>query len=422
MNEDWLAIQQQVKQDFFDSISKYELARIAQLFQLKIPGFSSRKFTQAPEPLLKKKVMEMVDTVTDLETFFKGFTGDSYDELEKADYATFLLETNLKDDISPTRKLILLAVLFPDHYMGVRERVLENIHNEVEVFHGLQEYSLEDLLKVHVEKQSEAFDTSLEAFLEGVENTVETDTGTLEGIFESAYEDVREGRVLQLLQQYDFEDDVISETARARLYQLAVTESLAIAHDQKEQQYAELKQAMDEQAAAVTKEKKEAKRKEALNEKLKEKDEEAERLKQEHEAAYQEVTEELSRLSGQLAEARETIQKLESERDDSSFSVIDEEDPFFFITTGDREAFEAFLPASKLSSYNTDLTFAEQFKSLPQSKLAIIDSNGLSSKHILKIQSFLNRKKVSYKFVSGSPERIFRSIIYYLEGDASDEQ
>ncbi|MCA0970770.1 hypothetical protein LCM20_09230 [Halobacillus litoralis] len=428
MNEAWLKIQQQVKQDFFTFIEKEELTELAQISG-KVPGFSKKRVSQAPEPLLRKAVTEMVESITDLEHFFQTFSLEMKDELEDADYATFLLKTSLNDELSPVKKLMLLAVWFPEQYEETRGKAIENIENGKDVFHGMQEFSLEDLLNVYNKKFEEDFVESLELFIEG--DATLPESIDFADYFEEQYDDVTNGHALRLIQQYDWEDETLSAEETALLYKLALTESLTIAKKQKSAQTAELKLALDEQAAAVSKEKKVAKRKEILIEKLKEKDEETKVLKEEHDKAYRElekkysvIEEERNRFERErdtLQEERDQFEHREKQAKSDKLTFIDEEDPFHLITSNS-DSFTSFIPDRKVLSFNPDRPFAEQFKSLPQSKLVIIDSNQLTSKQMLKIRSFLHTKKLSHKFVSGSPEKMFRSMIYYLEGDGSDEQ
>lgn len=416
----WLDIQQHVKKDFLAHVSKEELAEIAKTFELEVPGFSKKKLKNAPYIRLKPVISKFLDSLTELKQFFKGYTGSAYEEMEDYDYDTFLLEASLNENMSNTQKLVLLAILFPEQYEQNREQIVANIKNGNEAFLGLQEFSLKDILDVHIKKNESHFQQLLNQFLdhyvrhESLSTPFEFNT-----FFSNEYEDLDQGQVLQVLNEIDLDESPLSTEERLAFHQLALNELMHISIEQINTQQKDVQEAQDGQQEAEAKVERLSKRKETLSQSIREKEKELKQLKQDHQAEVNKLTKQKDQIADELSKIRATHQKTLEDHAADTFDVIDDQDEFMFITPDHPDNFSKFIPDKMIYTYSTNRSFAEQFKSLPDHKLIFIDTKHVTSKEQMKIQRFLNQKSAPYKFVSGSPEKVFRKIIFYLEGDTT---
>src|SRR5699024_3324064 len=80
----WLDIQDIVKEDFLHVITKEEIIHLVKIFDVNIPGFSKR-IDVAPFPMLKSRFENYLKKIP-LEGFFKTYVKDVYEEFKDEEY------------------------------------------------------------------------------------------------------------------------------------------------------------------------------------------------------------------------------------------------------------------------------------------------------------------------------------------------
>lgn len=422
ISQEWLKIQKTVKQDFLHHVSKKEMARIAQVFDLKVQGFSKKRMVAAPPPLLKQAITKFMDTLTDLGTFFRGFTRPYVEDMEDYEFSELILQASLQETMTDTQKMMIIAVLFPERYEDTRDKMIENLNNEEDVYNGLQEFSLEEILKGLAQKYETTLPDLVEDFLEEHAETEDLpEEIDLALLFEKEYEEDKGTQALQVVSEYDLNPEEYSAEELLPLYKLALQELVTLAEVSVSQAKDDRDKAMDEKAASERKASRYYKRREDLLRQLKEKEQERQVREEEEREERLELQKQGEALENELEKERQKYAEAMKEQKEAKIDVFEELDDFLFITNEENKRSSSLLPDEKLLSYNTDRSFSEQFKFIPMNKLIFIDTNTLSSKAQLEVRNYLQQKQYSYKFVSGSPEKMFRKIIFYLEGDATYE-
>ncbi|GGD13966.1 hypothetical protein [Pontibacillus salipaludis] len=422
ISQEWLEIQKTVKQDFLNHVSKKEMAKIAQVFDLKVQGFSKKRLVSAPPPMLKQTITKFMDSLTDLRIFFRGFTGPFIEDMEAHEFSELILQASLEESMTDTQKMMIVAVLFPERYEDNRKRMIENVENGEDVFTGLQEFSLEEILKGHAQKHETTLPSLIDSFLE--KHTIIEDLPEeldLVSFFEKEYEEDHETEALQIVSEYDLNGEDYSSEELLPLYKLALHELITLADRTITKANEEREGALHEKASAERKASRYYKRRDDLLRQLKEKEQDRQDGEKDQREERLELQRQNETLERELEKVRQEYKDAMKKKEDAEIDVFSELDDFLFITSERAERYDSFIPEKKLLTYNTDRSFSEQFKFIPENKLIFIDTNSLSSKAQLEVRKYLQQKQYSYKFVSGSPQSVFRKIIFYLEGDATYE-
>ncbi|QST00964.1 hypothetical protein IMZ31_05170 [Pontibacillus sp. ALD_SL1] len=422
ISQEWLEIQKTVKQDFLNHVSKKEMAKIAQVFDLKVQGFSKKRLVSAPPPMLKQVITKFLDSLTDLRIFFRGFTGPFIEDMEEYEFSELILQASLQESMTDTQRMMIVAVLFPERYEDNRKKMIENLENGEDVFTGLQEFSLEEILKGHAQKHETTLPSLIDSFLEkhtDIEDLPEE--LDLVTFFEKEYEEDHDTQALQIVSEYDLNHEDYSSEELYPLYKLALNELLRLADRTITEANEERQEALHEKASAERKASRYYKRRDDLLRQLKEKEQERQAREEDQREERLELQKQNESLERELEKVRQEYKEATKKHKEAEVDVFSDEDDFLFITNDLAERYQSFIPEKKLLTYNTDRSFSEQFKFIPENKLIFIDTNALSSKSQLEVRKYLQQKPYSYKFVSGSPQSVFRKIIFYLEGDATYE-
>ncbi|MRH41318.1 hypothetical protein GH741_01355 [Aquibacillus halophilus] len=422
VSQRWLEIQQDIKNDFLTHITKPELVAIVKKLDLDVQGFSKRNVHKAREPFLKQAVTQLIDNTIDLHLFFSSFTQPFYQQMEDYDYQTFLLKASLSDGPTNIDKLLLLATLFPEQYKENRDQIASNIKNGQDALCGFVEPSLTDILSSNVEKYD--FTRLFKEFFnqhEELNGNILPDTFDPDDFFTNVYEDLEKSYVLNLLKDFDLDDFNFSDQDLLFIFKLGLAE--AIYHDVEQLKIHKntADKALAERDSFESKVNQFSKQRLDQSNKIKEKDKEIKQLNAQHKKELKTVSLENEKLRQSMEKVTIENKQLNQNQEKMQFNLFNDEDQFFFMTRANQSSFNKLIPNNLIISYDPDTSFSEQFKSLPNNRLLFIDANKMTSKLQMTIENHLNYKKISYKFVSGAPETMFRQIIFYLEGDSSDE-
>lgn len=409
----WLDIQDIVKEDFLHVITKEEIIHLVKIFDVNIPGFSKR-IDVAPFPMLKSRFENYLKKIP-LEGFFKTYIKDVYEEFKDEEYEEGIKKIASNNKLKNTEVIALLGVLYPTKYTDLRKDFKRYLDDSDHILANVVDLEISDILHSIINY----YRPYVKKIYDSIEwPSIKSDPKSLQAYLKSEYElESSVATTLYFTDQMNKFD--LTDEENHLLYELAIFELLKL-HSKTNSKIKELEEKNNNMKNKYnnlmkqTKTMKHNKENEILNvkkiykEKIKDKDRLINYLKNQREQELYEQSIQVKKLNKEI----ESLQERMFREKQTSYNVINKKDKILLFTDRAHE-FDKMVEKELLK----DLESLEEYLiSYDNDNLLFVDVFGMGTSSKQKIRRMSKKNKSKIKILNGSSLNIIRNIIYYIEG------
>jgi uncharacterized coiled-coil protein SlyX len=432
----------QLFNDVVERFDKHDYIEVAKGLNITVPGFTKKNLQKAPLHILKNKVKQRLNKIQ-LDRFLKEYVGRRYSLYEGLSVHEFIVKTDLDDGLTEAKKLALFGLLFPDRYAEQREAILKNVESGAPFYLGLFEPSLADRLTTLAASNFKSHHKELVKIVQShpMKETWPpgeglTETESLKEWIERNLPAPFTGIYLKILTDHYEEWEALPLDEKSAFERLAFYDAVMLGSFllRQNETLTEEKATAEAKLMALEEELNEARRK---NEALEKRSAEQDKALGDAQAIIARKEAEIKRLKTELADAEAKLRKQGQELKDLK-SLFEESRRNTDVSRG-VELFsgEPIVLLSKVDDphlrrfFNKDQFFILKDFAAAESLLAsdpdaddkvyFINTDGLSTKLLFKLEKRLKEKGWVYRLVSNGPKAILRRISYYLEGELERE-
>lgn len=393
-----MEIQQTVKNDFLANLTHDELKKLVKGLGVRIEGFSKRP-DDAPLPILKQSFKKKINKIKRLDKFLQVFSKPLSDELENEPFETGIKKIAANNMLSHAEVIALIAVLYPENYLDLRQQFKNNFTSETNLLTNMIDFSLVDtiepIIAKHLVTAKKAYDLMtfdrMPRDIQDLKDILYVDYDLDHKVATSLIFSANE---INLSQEESLQLAKLSTVELLKSY-MDFNEKIALLNREKEDLLQEKDKYFDEI-------KKLTEKVQLLENNIKNKDKLNYYLKKAKEMLENDV----QQLQNKLASLQETS---------ISKPLLSEHAPIILYTSRKNE-FKNYLHNNLLKDLNE---FNSQSIKNQNHEQIFIDVNGIPSK-TKKVMSQHKQDNMIH-LISGDPEKIIRTIIFYLEGASIDE-
>lgn len=411
----WLKIQDLVKEDFLRVITHQEIVPLIKIFDVDVPGFSKR-IDSAPFPILKNRFTDHLKQIP-LNDFFKNYALDTYDELKDAKYEEGIKKIASNNKLKNTEVISLLAVLYPTKYKKHREEFIHYIDDSSNnLLANVIDLEIRDVLhsiiNIHQSSSKKIYDSMNLS-------PIKKDVNSLQAYFKSDYK-LESNAATTLfftnkMKELEFTVEEKNLLLKLSIFELLKNHSKHMTElakwkedrQRKDKLYNNLMQKIENMKANEIK--RNINVREKHEKEIKEKDKLINYFKNENKLISNQKLSDITKLKQEIESLQEQLSK---EQKKVSNSILNESDQILLFTDRTHE-YEETVEKGLLKELNQlEICLTKQ----NNEKLFFVDVFGMSTSNRREIRRVSKSTNQRIKLLNGTPINIIRNIIYYIEG------
>ena len=423
--------------DFMELCEKEDLIKIALSVNLKIPGFTPKKYKQVPLSILKHHLLRNLQNKIKVEKFLQDFVKGAEEAYQDLSAQEFFYQIQFDEKQSQAQAFAFFVLHYGEQYQKHKALIKRNIQEKRPFYSDLMDVTFTDKIQAYYQNTMTHLADNLEKILhhhpmKEAWNDFFEGRKKLKDRLETSLPRVSEGYYLKMFSQYRKEISRWKTKEKEALIGLALLDAIHLADTYR-----------DREAIAIHQYEKDMRKIQSDHDKLQKKWEEtkkdlervksafslAQEEKRKLNKSYQQVLSELNKktntiekMSAELAQLHKAKSDWESEKANAKLWKLFKEE-LVFLSLVDDPLFEWVFNETQRVIVDRPEQIIDYVKTLPEPfhGAIFINTDGINSKTLFQLEACVQQRALIYKLVGGGATRIVRRISFYLEGAMHSE-